>query len=236
MVTIKDTSNTGWLSFKSFESIAAAIGLICALLGWFLEYARGRFGWVTTNIIFSNEFTFIGYPLFLITAGFLPYLLGMAIFLRGVAIYRKFLKRLQTCIGLALVIAALPQLIPSIIFPQGAFIVGYADRVKSQINVPVLQQWAVHTISQSRKDQFSNVKERPQGITSFSYVWADISPKADETQSYIRLMDGGHYIGYYGLVIGGMSFRCKDADINPNVIVEYAVIAPGVCVFSGPDE
>ncbi len=108
--------------------------------------------------------------------------------------------------------------------------------MRLEIDAPVLQQWAVQVISQAPKDQFSGVPGTPLGLGSFSYRMADISPNVDESQSYIRLLDGGHFIGYYGLVIGGKNFRCTEIQMNQDVVIQYAEIAPGICAWSGPDE
>ncbi len=232
----QDTANSNKPLYKGFETIALVISLICLIIVWSLEYTRGRFVWVKTNIIFGGEFTFIFYTLLLVILYVFPYVLGTAVLIRGILIHRKRFKPLLACMGLALLIFVTPLAFTYVMAAEPAFLVGYADQARSQINVPVLQNWAIRMINQAPKDEISNVVETPMGLGSFPYRIADISPNANESQMYVRLLDGGHPIGYYGLVIGGKSFRCTDIQMDQDLVIQYVEIAPGVCAWSGPDE
>ncbi len=205
------------------EVLIAAV--VCTVIAWSLEYARGRLAG-STVVIFSSAVTFIGYPLALVFLTLLPYVFGLVVLIRGIVIHRKHARRLLSSIGLALLIFAIPPL-SRLIAPEGAFVIGYADWVTPQLDAPALQQWAIRTIDAAPEDQVTLVTEKPVGIGSLPYRLVDVFPNPDVSQSYVRLLDGGHFIGYYGLMIGSQSLRCTK---------DQHQIAPGICAWYGPDE
>ena len=112
------------------------------------------------------------------------------------------------------------------------FLRGDADRVKSQIDTAVLQNWAVQAIDKSQKDGTSDIEDNPAGIGTLTFRMVSIMPNKNNSQVHVRLLDGGHFIGYYDLSIGNKDFSCSDFQY-PNG--EQYPVAEGICVWYGSD-
>lgn len=208
---------------KRFEIAAGILALFCLALVFSMEYARGRFSWVTDTYL-NSEFGFIAYPWILIIAVAVPYLLGILVIVRGILFYKKAYKDLAISVGFGFLIICTPLIFSAINSPMGPFLWGYTDRVKSQINIPVLQDWATRTINETSDVKSPSINANPPGIGSLTFRGADVFENDGGSQAYIRLMDGGHFIGYYGLNIGRQDFLCSDDQYR---------LAAGICVWYG---
>lgn len=218
-------------SKQRFEFLALVFSLISLIVIFLMEYARGRFAWVTNNFL-NSEFTFLAYPLIIIVASISPYLCGIVVIIRAIIIYRKAYRNLAISIGFGLLIISLPIIFSLINSQVSPFLRGYADRVKSQIDTDVLQNWATQAINKSYNDGTSVIEDVPTGIGTLTFRMVSIMPNKNNSQVHIRLLDGGHFIGYYGLSIGDKDFSCSDFQY-PNG--EQYPVADGICVWYGGD-
>ena len=218
-------------SKQRFEFVTLIFSLACLIVIFFMEYARGRFAWVT-NTFLNSEFTFLAYPLIIIVASISPYLCGIVVTIRAIIIYRKSYKNLAISIGFGLLIISLPVIFSLINSQVSPFLRGYADRVKLQVDSAVLQNWAIQAINKSQNEGTSVTENDPAGIGTLTFRMVSIMPNKNNSQVHVRLLDGGHFIGYYGLSIGDKDFSCSDFQY-PNS--EQYPVAEGICVWYGGD-
>jgi hypothetical protein len=192
-----------------------------------MEYARGRFAWVTDFLLYSGLWL-LAYPLTILLVELLPYIIGIIIVIFAFLTFRNSLRNMVIAVGFGLLVIIISAIFCKITTPtsrfMSPFLRGYADRVRSQVDVATLQNWGVRALERGDMDP------PDMGTLTFDYVYFERSK--DNSQPYIRLMNGGHFIGYYGLLIGKKDFSCSAYDY-PNT-VKYP-IADGVCVWEGPD-
>jgi hypothetical protein len=210
-----------------FEITALVIAWQCWSIAYFTEYARGRFAWVM-DVLFITGLWLLAYPLTLILVTLLPYIIGIIIVVFAIFAFRNSHGNLVVSIGFGLLVILISVMFCKITTPtsrfMSPFLRGYADRVRSQVDVATLQDWGVRAL------ESGNLDLPDMGTLTFDDVY--IVPRKGNLQSYIMMMNGGNFIGYYGLLIGKKDFSCS-AYNYPNT-VKYP-IAEGMCVWEGPD-
>src|SRR5688572_17246397 len=96
-------------SKQRFELGALILALACLILVFSMEYARGRFAWVTDTAL-NSGFTFLAYPLIIIAASVSPYFCGIVVMIRAIIVFRKSYKSMAISMGLGLLIISSPLL------------------------------------------------------------------------------------------------------------------------------
>ncbi len=205
---------------KSEESVAFIVGVFCIAIYLLLQYSRGRFEWLT-GILF-NPFVWIGSILLAAFLLFLPIALGIIIIFRSVpALLQHAFRRFLRFSILGILLVATGKATIEIARSRSVFALGYAARVRSEINIVMLQQWAIRTIKMAPTDHITGVEGNLPDTGSLVFWQASVEPNADASQSYVRLQAAAPTLQRYGLMVGAPAFRCPQ---------ETYQIVPGVCV------
>jgi hypothetical protein len=205
---------------KSEETVAFMVGIACIALYLVLQYSRGRFEWITSML--NSPFIWAGSILMAAFLLFLPMALGVIIIFRSLpALFQHAFRSFLWCCTLGVLVLAMGIAAVGIARSRSIFAMGYAARVGSEINVGMLQQWAIRTIKAAPTDRPTKVGHDLPDTGSLVFSQVTVMPNADATQSYVRLQAAAPTLQWYGLMVGAPAFRCPH---------ETHQIVQGICV------
>jgi hypothetical protein len=205
---------------KSEESVAFLVGVFCIATYLLLQYSRGRSEWLTSLLF--NPFIWIGSILVAAFLLFLPIALGIIIIFRSLpALFQRAFQRFLWCCSLGILALAMGVATVGVARSRSAFALGYAARVRSQMNIVTFQRWAIRTIKAAPTDHITAVEGSLPDTGSLVFSQVSVSPNAEASQSYVELRAVAPTLQWYGLMVGAPAFRCPP---------ETYEIVPGMCV------